>query len=136
MLNQLVNSINQGGTEVEVEFVIGTKEYIVRRGIKKNFFEIYQNGKMLNQDASIRDYQEYLEWVADGGVPDPILPRGTPDAAAELQGTDIQMIRAIDWLLEYLVGNGTVLLADIPTPLKNLYIERKAQRESVGSPQV
>ncbi len=59
--NQLVNSINQGGTEVEVEFVIGTKEYIVRRGIKKNFFEIYQNGKMLNQDASIRDYQEYLE---------------------------------------------------------------------------
>ena len=59
--NQLVNSINQGGTEVEVEFTIGTKEYIVRRGIKKNFFEIYQNGKMLNQDASIRDYQEYLE---------------------------------------------------------------------------
>ena len=59
--NQLVNSINQGGTEVEVEFTIGTKEYIIRRGIKKNFFEIYQNGKMLNQDASIRDYQEYLE---------------------------------------------------------------------------
>ena len=59
--NQLVNSINQGGTEVEVNFTIGTKEYIVRRGIKKNFFEIYQNGKMLNQDASIRDYQEYLE---------------------------------------------------------------------------
>ena len=59
--NQLVNSINQGGTEVVVEFVIGTKEYIVKRGIKKNFFEIYQNGTMLNQDASVRDYQEYLE---------------------------------------------------------------------------
>ena len=59
--NQLVNSINQGGTEVVVEFVIGSKEYIVKRGIKKNFFEIYQNGNMLNQDASIRDYQEYLE---------------------------------------------------------------------------
>ena len=59
--NQLVNSVNQSGTEVEVEFSIGSKEYLVKRGIKKNFFEIYQNGNMLNQDASIRDYQEYLE---------------------------------------------------------------------------
>jgi len=59
--NQLVNSVNQGGTVVEVEFSIGSKEYIIKRGIKKNFFEIWQNGQMLNQDASIRDYQEYLE---------------------------------------------------------------------------
>jgi DNA repair exonuclease SbcCD ATPase subunit len=59
--NQLVNSVNQGGTVVEIEFSIGSKEYIVKRGIKKNFFEIWQNGQMLNQDASIRDYQEYLE---------------------------------------------------------------------------
>ena len=59
--HQLVNSVNQGGTVVEVEFSIGSKEYIIKRGIKKNFFEIWQNGQMLNQDASIRDYQEYLE---------------------------------------------------------------------------
>jgi len=59
--NQLVNSVNQGGTVVEVEFSIGSKEYIIKRGIKKNFFEIWKNGQMLNQDASIRDYQEYLE---------------------------------------------------------------------------
>ena len=59
--HQLVNSVNQGGTVVEVEFSIGSKEYIVKRGIKKNFFEIWQNDQMLNQDASIRDYQEYLE---------------------------------------------------------------------------
>jgi len=59
--NLLVNSINQGGTEVEVEFSIGNKEYLVRRGIKKNFFEIHQDGKLLNQDASVRDYQEFLE---------------------------------------------------------------------------
>ena len=59
--HQLVNSVNQGGTVVEVEFSIGSKEYIVKRGIKMNFFEIWQNGQMLNQDASIRDYQEYLE---------------------------------------------------------------------------
>jgi len=59
--NQLINSVNQGGTVVEVEFTIGSKNYIVKRGIKKNFFEIWQNGQMINQDASIRDYQEYLE---------------------------------------------------------------------------
>ena len=59
--SQLVNSVNQNGTEVEVEFSIGSKQYLVKRGIKKNFFEIYQDGNMLNQDASVRDYQEYLE---------------------------------------------------------------------------
>ena len=59
--NQLVNSINQGGTEVEIEFSIGSKEYVVKRGISKNFFTIYQDGTLLNQDASVRDYQEVLE---------------------------------------------------------------------------
>ena len=59
--SQLINSVNQNGTEVEVEFSIGSKQYLVKRGIKKNFFEIYQDGNMLNQDASVRDYQEYLE---------------------------------------------------------------------------
>ena len=59
--NQLVNSVNQGGTEVEIEFDVGTKEYIIKRGIKRNFFEIHQNGKLLDQDASVRDYQELLE---------------------------------------------------------------------------
>ena len=58
---QLINSVNGGGTEVEIEFSIGSKEYIVKRGIKKNFFEIYQDDNLLNQDASVRDYQEYLE---------------------------------------------------------------------------
>ncbi len=59
--NQLVNSVNQGGTEVEIEFEIGSKEYVIKRGISKNFFAIYQDGKLLNQDASVRDYQEFLE---------------------------------------------------------------------------
>ena len=31
------------------------------RGIKPNKFEIYCNGKMVNQDANSRDYQKYLE---------------------------------------------------------------------------
>ena len=59
--DQLINSVNQGGTLVEIEFIIGNREYLVRRGIKKNLFEIYRDGKLLNQDAKIKDYQEFLE---------------------------------------------------------------------------
>ena len=59
--DQLINSVNQGGTLVEIEFMIGNREYLVKRGIKKNLFEIYQDGKLLNQDAKIKDYQEFLE---------------------------------------------------------------------------
>ena len=59
--NQLVNSVNGKGLEVEARFSIGGNKYLIARGIKKNKFEIYKNGEMLNQDASIRDYQAYLE---------------------------------------------------------------------------
>jgi len=58
---QMVNTINNGETLVEVEFTVGTKNYLIRRGIKPNLFEIYQNDKLLNQDASSIDYQKYLE---------------------------------------------------------------------------
>ena len=58
---QMVNTINNGDTLVEVEFDVGTKQFKIIRGIKPNIFEIYQNGKLLNQDASNIDYQKYLE---------------------------------------------------------------------------
>ena len=57
----LVNSINQKKTVVEVEFSIGRQQYRVMRGIKPNKFEIYLNGKMIHQDANVRDYQAILE---------------------------------------------------------------------------
>ena len=59
--SQLVNSINNAATIVEIEFSIGTVEYKVIRGIKPNKFEIYQNGIMMNQEANVRDYQKILE---------------------------------------------------------------------------
>ncbi len=58
---QLINSINMSECVVEIEFVIGTKEIKVVRGIKPNTFEIYINKKLYNQDANQRDYQKYLE---------------------------------------------------------------------------
>ena len=59
--NQLVNSINGKGLEVEAKFTISGSKFVIKRGIKPNYFEIWKNGEMLNQDAAARDYQAYLE---------------------------------------------------------------------------
>ena len=58
---QLVNSVNNNGLVVEVEFTVGSRNYKVVRGIKPNVFEIYNNHKPLNQEANVRDYQKILE---------------------------------------------------------------------------
>ena len=60
---QLVNAINERGLVVEIDFSIGKKDFTVRRGVKPNVFEIFQNGKMFDQTANVRDYQDYLERV-------------------------------------------------------------------------
>ena len=57
----LVNSVNNKDCVVEIEFETNNKEYKIIRGIKPNIFEIYCDGKLLNQDAASRDYQEYME---------------------------------------------------------------------------
>ena len=58
---QLLNSMTQKNLVVECEFMVGSKHFRVKRGIKPQIFEIYQNGEMINQNSSARDYQEYLE---------------------------------------------------------------------------
>ena len=59
--DQLVNSINERDCKVEIYFDVGRRKYLIIRGIKPTRFEIYIDGKLLNQDASARDYQRYLE---------------------------------------------------------------------------
>ena len=59
--SQLVNSINERETVVEIDFRIGGVQYKVIRGIKPNVFEIHRNGKLLDQDAASKDQQKYLE---------------------------------------------------------------------------
>ena len=61
--SQLVNTINEKGLLVTIEFSIGNKNFTVRRGVKPNIFEVLQDGKMIDQLANNRDYQEYLEKV-------------------------------------------------------------------------
>lgn len=58
---QLINSINQKGMLVEIYFTAGGNNFMVKRGMKPNIFEIYKDGVMINQDAAKRDYQEHLE---------------------------------------------------------------------------
>tara|TARA_R100001082_G_scaffold51907_1_gene28296 strand:+ start:1354 stop:2976 length:1623 start_codon:yes stop_codon:yes gene_type:complete len=60
-ISQLVNSINEKELIVEIEFSIGSVHYKVKRGRKPNVFEIYRNGKLLDQDAATKDSQKYLE---------------------------------------------------------------------------
>ena len=59
--DQLVNSVNGRDCIVEVYFDIGKRRYLIIRGIKPTRFEIYMDGKLLNQDASAKDYQKQLE---------------------------------------------------------------------------
>ncbi len=58
---QLVNSVNKKRTCVEVEFEVRGEEFKVRREIRPNKFEIYQNNKQINQASNARDFQKFLE---------------------------------------------------------------------------
>lgn len=59
--NQLVNTLNQKNCLVEIEFTIGTQNYLIRRAIKPTVFEIFCDGTLINQDSHTKDYQQYLE---------------------------------------------------------------------------
>ena len=58
---QLINSTNEKGCVVEIDFRVGGKEYTVRRGIKPNVFDIIVNGDMLHKEADDRANQKILE---------------------------------------------------------------------------
>ena len=58
---QLINSINQKGSVVEVEFSVGSADFRIVRGIKPGIFEIWKNGTMINQSSHAKEYQKILE---------------------------------------------------------------------------
>ena len=58
---QLANTINEKDCLVEVEFSVNGKEYLVRRGIKPNVFDIEVNGNILHKEADDRANQRILE---------------------------------------------------------------------------
>jgi DNA repair exonuclease SbcCD ATPase subunit len=58
---QLINTINEKDCLVEVEFAVNGREYLVRRGIKPNIFDIEVNGNILHKEADDRANQKILE---------------------------------------------------------------------------
>ena len=60
-LPQLVSSVNERDCVVEVEFTDGNSEYRIIRGQSPKVFEIWCDGKLVDQDAKARDYQKSLE---------------------------------------------------------------------------
>ena len=58
---QLPNSTNEKDCLVEIEFSVNNREYLVRRGIKPNVFDIEVNGTQLHKEADDRANQKILE---------------------------------------------------------------------------
>jgi len=58
---QLLNTVNDKDCVAEVDFSIGSIEWKVKRGIKPSVFEIYQNGRLLDQSSSSIDQQRWFE---------------------------------------------------------------------------
>lgn len=58
---KLANSITNKACVVELEFSANGHEFVVRRGMRPNVFEIYKNDELVNQTADHRDYQDAFE---------------------------------------------------------------------------
>jgi DNA repair exonuclease SbcCD ATPase subunit len=58
---QLANATNERECVVEIEFIVNTRQYLVRRGIKPNVFDIVANGTQLHREADDRAMQRILE---------------------------------------------------------------------------
>ena len=58
---QLVNTSNERDCLVEIKFSVNNRDYLVRRGIKPNIFDIEVNGNALHREADDRSNQKILE---------------------------------------------------------------------------
>jgi len=59
--SQLINATNEKDCVVEVEFTVNNKDYLVRRSIKPNKFDIEVNGTLLHKESDDRLKQKILE---------------------------------------------------------------------------
>ena len=58
---QLINQTNEKDCLVEIEFSVNSRDYLVRRGIKPNIFDIEVDGKQLHKESDDRINQKLLE---------------------------------------------------------------------------
>jgi len=58
---QLINTTNERDCVVEIEFEVNNRNYLIRRGIKPNIFDIEVDGSPLHKEADDRSNQRILE---------------------------------------------------------------------------
>jgi DNA repair exonuclease SbcCD ATPase subunit len=58
---QLINTTNEKGTLVEIEFSVNGVGWKIQRGIKPNIFKIWRNDELLDESHSAIDQQKWLE---------------------------------------------------------------------------
>lgn len=124
---QLINSINEKNAIVEVEFTIGRKNYLVRRGIKPNVFDIFCDGVLVNQDAKSKDYQDHLEKnilkmnfksftqivILGSSSFVPFMQLKAPDRRAIVEDLlDIQIFSTMNQLLKFKISDNKTELKD------------------------
>ena len=59
--SQLMNTANERDCLVELEFSVNNRDYVVRRGMKPNIFDIEVNGNQMHRQADDRSNQKILE---------------------------------------------------------------------------
>lgn len=59
--NELINSVNGKKLLTEIEFSVGSKEYMIRRGVKPDVLEIFLDGEPLNKEASKAEQQKVID---------------------------------------------------------------------------
>ena len=62
-LPSLVNSVSGKDLMVEVEFTTKGSDWLIRRGRKPDVFDILKDGKRIEDEAALKDYQAYLQSV-------------------------------------------------------------------------
>jgi hypothetical protein len=93
------------------------------------------DGAFVPFDPANRDYQLYQQWLAGGGVPDPLpVPTAQETAMAQLVANDALMFRALELLIDTLLAKGTIVATDFPVAVRTMYQARKALRATARVP--
>ena len=140
----LVNSINEKDCLVEVEFSIGKKKYLIKRGIKPNVFEIYCNDQLWNQESTLveqqrnfeknvlkMNFKSFTQVVILGSstfVPFMRLPVGQRREIIE-DILDIQMFSAMNILLKDKVRDNTEQIKTVENELSILCEKIELQKQ-------
>jgi len=147
---QLINSVTGKNMLVEIHFSVNNDSYVVKRGMKPNIFEIYQNQTLINQSAENKDYQSILEKTiikmnyksfcqvvvlgSANFTPFMLLPAAQRRAFVE-DLLDIQMFSVMNNLLKEKVIENKELLIDCDTQIKlteNTLETNKKNREEAN----